>query len=605
MIAQPQNTNTAVISETSSLLPRNGLPNQSQHQTTWKYSWVFAVAVTTTVLVPSLIGGILFLVDLTDRLYPATLYAVHLSAALVSAWVQTSSGNKPLTSGFSLLDIYLCGFVYSSMTKIFETSFVDIDGSLVPEWMDYQRELWCIKFGMLLVVALRILFGSIAWLYVIYNACLPYCPSRIRRKHVLDVLEPIQTWIYSTFLKKHPHLKRKLNKFFLVCSVLSLVPLALCFLSCRRYLWRQPKDATLPRGCCDDLDTTECALPYPSFHHMRPDPSSKTGWRVNLQGGSLPPMKSDQNEMDFSFLQDLDGFSPMGGPILFYVEGLRESNEASSHGMKTNLFPTLPYNFQDSITERSSTFLWNVDAQKLVPHTARVDYLDDANPIILLIPHKPLNHATHYAVALINATAANGELIPATAGMQRLFSEEAGSTCSSDTQRLSRYQQVLLPSLIRAAPWLRFHNASDPSLQLMFDFVTMSDESLHPLRTMRDVTLEEIEASQQHEVEITRIQNQNCNRKQTLVARTIHGSLAVPWWLETERRDAILSKRALNIRKSNGSGGAKFTIHVPCSLYAAAVNDTSRKQRPLRAILEYGHGLFYNRNEASEYSLLR
>lgn len=603
----------ASISETSSLLPV-GLSTSSQlvdgvRTVTWKYPWVYAVAVTIIVLIPTLIGGILFLVDLTDRLYPSTPYAMHLTAALTGACFHTLSRtpSRLATSFFSVLDIYLCGFVYASITKIFETSFVDIDGSIVPEWMEYQRKLWLIKLGMSLVVAFRIFLGTVSLIYTIYNVeSLHLIHPIIRWTRVLDRLDQMQGWTHSILLKKLPHLKRRLGKLFLVCSFLSLAPLGLCFLSCRRYLWWQPQDIGVPRGCCDDLDATECALPYPSFHHMRRDPSSRTGWRVNVQGSLLPPMKSDQDEMDFSFLHDLDGFSPMGGPILFYVNGLRETKEAESHGMKSKVFPTLPYNFQDSITERSSTMLWNVEDKELIPHTARVDYLDAEHPIILLIPYKPLNHASHYAVALVNASDVNGEVLSPTPGMQKLFSRPDSPSCSSDSQRLDRYQQILLPSLTEAAPWLIFPNISAPfpSLQLMFDFVTMSDESLYPIRSMRDATLQEI-GEMDHQVTITKIQNQNCHRGETLVARTIHGSLAVPWWLENERRDAILSKRALKNQRSNGFVGAKFTIHVPCSLYAAAVNDTTRVQRPMRAILEYGHGLFYNRNEASEYSLLR
>lgn len=599
----------ATISETSSLLPVGSQPSDTVHSIGWNYPWIYAVAVTTLVLIPTLIGGIFFLYDLTDRLYPATPYALHMSAAMVGACFHTSSKTPSIlvTSLFSLLDIYLCGFVYSSMTRIFETSFVDIDGSIVPEWMEYQRKLWMIKLGMSLVLVLRVLFGSAFWLHMIAtNSSLQWIHPIIHWTQMLDRLEQFQAWTYSSILKGRPHMKGRLEKLFLVSTILSLAPLSFCFLSCRRYLFWQPKEGDVPRGCCDDLDPTECALPFPSFHHMRPDSSSRTGWRVNLQGSVLPPMKSDKKEMDFSFLHDLDGFSPMGGPILFYVEGLRETKEAESHGMKPNLFPTLPYDFQDSITELSSTMLWNVEDRQLIPHTARVDYLDPEKPIILLIPFKPLNHATHYAVALINATDANGGILSPTPGMYRLFSKTDSSSCSSDTQRLKRYQQKLLPSLMDAAPWLTFQNVSQPfpSLQLMFDFVTMSDDSLYSLRTIRDATLEEISGTD-HQVTISKIQNHNCHRDKTLVARTIQGSLAVPWWLENERRDAILSSRALENRKSNGFGEAKFTIHVPCSLYAAAINDTTREQRPLRAILEYGHGLFYNRNEASEYSLLR
>jgi hypothetical protein len=308
--------------------------------------------------------------------------------------------------------------------------------------------------------------------------------------------------------------------------------------------------------------------------------------------------------MDLSFLNDLDGFSPMA-PILFYFDGLRESFEAQQHFLNSAAYANLPYNFEDSITDRSITLLWDVEDGKLVPHTARVDYLDIEKPIILIVPSKPLKHATHYGVVLVNATGSSGHLLPPTFGMQRLWEDNSTMRCSSDTQRLQRYQQVLLPSLKSAAPWVRFESDQQPFPQLMFDFVTMSDDSLQPIRTIRDSTIQEIATWDSHQVDITKIVNSKCNNNKTLVARAIHGFLTVPWWLESESRDSFLSSTAVNNGKSNGVGQAKFSVYVPCSLYAAAVNDTTRIQRPLRAIIEYGHGVFYNRGEASEYSLLR
>jgi hypothetical protein len=38
-------------------------------------------------------------------------------------------------------------------------------------------------------------------------------------------------------------------------------------------------------------DMTECCLPFPSFHHMRSDSNTVTGWRVNLSGTELPPLR--------------------------------------------------------------------------------------------------------------------------------------------------------------------------------------------------------------------------------------------------------------------------------------------------------------------------
>ena len=194
--------------------------------------------------------------------------------------------------------------------------------------------------------------------------------------------------------------------------------------------------------------------------------------------------------------------------------------------------------------------------------------------------------------------------------MTALFSEikNNSQTCSRDPLRLERYQTVLIPSLRRAAPWLSQTNESsmveNGYLQLLFDFVTMSSDSLKPIRTVRDGTLRQV-SKRNHTVRTIKVVNHNCRRNDTLAARTIHGTISVPWWLVETRRDSVLSSVALKSGRTDNDFEANFVVIVPCSLRAAALNDTRRIQRPLRAIVEYGHGLFYNRAEAYGHSLKR
>jgi hypothetical protein len=53
-------------------------------------------------------------------------------------------------------------------------------------------------------------------------------------------------------------------------------------------------------------------------------------------------------------------------------------------------------------------------------------------------------------------------------------------------------------------------------------------------------------------------------------------------------------------------GVAKFRVHIPCSVWAGIVpqeNDGTVKPRQIKAVLEHGHGLFEDRNEASSYDM--
>jgi hypothetical protein len=51
-------------------------------------------------------------------------------------------------------------------------------------------------------------------------------------------------------------------------------------------------------------------------------------------------------------------------------------------------------------------------------------------------------------------------------------------------------------------------------------------------------------------------------------------------------------------------GKAKFVVHIPCSLRDAAIR-ASLGEAEMRAVMEFGHGLFYNRGEASDSFLIK
>lgn len=589
-----------ISTERSSLLSSANNKTDDASKMSWRDPWFWSSMVT-LVLLPTLVVAILFMVDLTDRVYPATPLALHLSVATIGArLVATSSKSSPwVYVVFCALDIFLCGFVYSGIVHGFKNGLIDLDGTIVQSWKPMVSRIFWMQIGMSTVVVLRLLLALAMILdTVAKHPKLEFLYRMAQKAKIIHIMEKVQLWTTSRILERWPNLKDFLARLFLLLLVMASLPLSLCLRSCHQNFFQSPP--ALHASCCDDLDTTDCFLPFPSFHHMRQDESSRTGWRVTLD--NLPPMRNG-DQVNLDFLDGLDGFSPMGGPILFYLEGLKASVEAQERGLTPNINPSLPYNLQDSLDPNLSiTLLWNVENQQLIPHTARLDYLDPKGPLVLLIPAQPLHHETHYAVAVMNAIDVEGSLLPPTRGMQRLFGENATLPCSRDIDRLKRYQEVLLPTLARASN--RTFSSLD-SLQLMFDFVTMSDESLEPVRIIRDGTLKQLNEEPKHEVKVTKIHNQNCRWPWTLVARTIDISLQVPWWLEADRRDATLDWNALQEKQSNGWGEAKVSIHVPCSLRAAAVNHTKHKQNTLNAILDYGHGLFYNRNEAYEYALLR
>jgi hypothetical protein len=304
----------------------------------------------------------------------------------------------------------------------------------------------------------------------------------------------------------------------------------------------------------------------------------------------------------------MDGFSTMA-PMLFYLDGLKEAHQAGIGQLKGS------NDIADSITPKSATLLLDVEAKVLVPHSAEIDYLDGPHPLVLLFPAFPLHHNRHYAVAVVNATDAHHHRLPPTLGMQTLLSNTTDNYTSSsstfDTSRKTRYMNTVIPALEQAASW--FIYASDTrSLQLLFDFHTISEKSqLGMARTFRDIAMKQISSVDwdwhKHVRTIRRI-DYDCSHPEAILARTVHAELDVPWFFDGQKsgsRGTFLDENSLLTGTTEHLGASKFLVHIPCSVEASTLGKTGDKSKPLRAILEFGHGLFGDRNEASDQFLLQ
>jgi hypothetical protein len=605
------------ISSTQILTPkpssRTAPESQSESQSdsllfTWQEPWELSLLATVLFLVPALLGSIWFLLHITSRIWPATFFSLHLCIALTKARhhvlyqdnsVVSSRLKKGILSFPPALDIFLFGYTYRGVVEVFDYFFNDIDGTTVVEWLTQKHCMRVLQLLGLLTVLSRIMVGGLCILSRWSTDGGSSSPS-LRLTPVL-VLDRFQNWMnHSSWVAglRQKQRRHRMQNIISVVTFGSLVWLSICVASCVSHytsfhLWLPHYDH------CDPLDTTECALPFPSFHHMVRDNSTVTGWRVNLRGEVLPLLRGGIR-VHLDFLNDLDGFSTMA-PILFYMEGLKEAYEL--HGSVIGL--QCPAHIEYSVTNRSITLLVNVDSGALVPHSAEIDYLDPERPLVLVFPAQPLYHGTHYALAVVDATDVHGKRMHPTLGMKRLLKGDA-----DDWEKLARYRDVVIPSLESAAPWVS-HTDDPGSLQLLFDFVTVSEEAqLGPIRAVRNGALHHLQSRHWgdwgNHVDVIKIRNEDCSKNDTLAARTIYASLDVPWFLDAYgrgHRGATLSSEALKSGKPVTIGKAKFVVIVPCSVQANALNPLNGT--PVRALLEYGHGLFYNRGEAYSHSLLR
>lgn len=271
------------------------------------------------------------------------------------------------------------------------------------------------------------------------------------------------------------------------------------------------------------------------------------------------------------------------------MEGLKEAYEDGDgrHGLQG------PEHISGSVTRKSVTFLIDINEKILVPHSAEIDYLDPKNPIVIIFPAEPLKHKSHYAVAVISASDKNGRKLPRTKGMMRVMK-------ATNSETRSRFASEVIPAIQTAIPW--FSMKKEPnSLQLLFDFVTVSEESqLGPTRAARDIALEHVEKWNWNDhVRVVSIIDDDCGGDDpSLIARTIHLSLDVPSFLQYESRYSFLDHKKIQREDDVTIGEAKAIFQIPCSLKHQAIGEGPGKE--LRAIVENGHGLFGNRGEVKD-----
>jgi hypothetical protein len=561
---------------------------------TWTNPWLPATFVTLGLGAPVLFGNILVFNLLTGKIWPASPLVLHLFGSLVVArcyvlkeeWLQQPI-MRLLTSVASLADIVLFAFVYPLIWGAFvENFFMDNDDTVVIEWSNFYWGMRLFRIIGFIAALLRTILGATTIM------------ARVLSRHKGGAFSHNAVLLRSLRCLAQPYkgitpsfnVSLRLATLWLLNVILffSACILIWCMVSLGVHLL--PTNAPQYGSSCDPLDETECIFPFPSFHHMMRDNTTATGWRVNLQENDLPPLKG-QSKPNPDALNKLDGFSTMA-PLLFYVEGLKEAQDAGVDQLQGLS------SIAQSMTAQSVTLLLDVSAQSLVAHSAEIDYADRKHPCVMVMPAAPLKHNSHYALAVVNARDAFGRRLDQTRGMQYLLAD-------NKSDRRARYMDILVPALEASAEWLSFANGTD-SLQLLFDFQTISEVSqLGTVRAVRDGVLAELDSkdwSWEEHVRTIRVVNHDCSSTKAKTARTVHAEMDVPWFLESfgpGQRAALVDSGALLADRSSRLGVAKFVVNVPCSVRAAALGIGGGQ--PVRAVMEYGHGFLNNRNETGGY----
>jgi hypothetical protein len=304
--------------------------------------------------------------------------------------------------------------------------------------------------------------------------------------------------------------------------------------------------------------------------------------------------KGRKNRKHVSKLNQMDGFST-SGPMLFYMNGFKEGHvkQRLTTSNATTIIQTRligPNEMHYSITNQSVTLLLDIKSRELVPHFAEIDYLDEEKPLVIIQPSKVLNHNRQYAVIVIDAIDEYGIKLPVSNHLSLLL-ELNESLSTKEKRRGSFYIDTVLPYLYHAAPFINEENC----IQFMFDFHTMSQSSQldKPIQII-DATLEQLNAQSwtwnDTNVKAIKIIDNDCSEVGEMTSRIIHASINLPHYLkDANSRYSAIDTDALENNTPNGHIPVKVLISTPCSL--------SLHTKPLRAILDYGHGFLGSRKE--------
>jgi hypothetical protein len=190
----------------------------------------------------------------------------------------------------------------------------------------------------------------------------------------------------------------------------------------------EPGHGTDPTNlaACDDLDTSQCLLPFPNDWWTRPDPTTLTGRRVDFTTLAMPrnvagiPINpSDYNE--------LDGFSP-GATIITHIPGVdTQAALAANHLVTQSNIGRYAAKHQRVVVIDAATGkrwpIWSeIDANAGSP----------AKSNLFIHPAVNFHYATRYIVAIRNLVDSHGVKITPTSQFRSYLN---GTAAPSDPRR--------------------------------------------------------------------------------------------------------------------------------------------------------------------------
>jgi hypothetical protein len=311
---------------------------------------------------------------------------------------------------------------------------------------------------------------------------------------------------------------------------------------------------------CNPIIGDDCLTPFPSTFHEQVDPSSPTGYRVQLGSGALPqersgiPLKPDR-------LNSKDGFSPATPFVVYFAKGVDASPFWGWKDPTPSLAPTAAVQVIEydtgarvlAFAELDANVSGETDRQALLIH-----------PLVRLKP------ATRYVIALVGLNDAQGApLAPAPFRALR----DGTPLSASLTPLKPRYDEIFA-ALGRAG-------VARGSLALAWDVVTASDATATGhLLGMRDHALALADAGQ-----LGYTITSSTDGTDPHLLRQVLATVQVPSYLADD------TGKSMMVFDAAGNPSPRAIVDVPIVINVPRCAATATAPLP---VVVFGHGLFGN-----------
>ncbi|HET7531401.1 MAG TPA: hypothetical protein VFJ98_10620 [Mycobacteriales bacterium] len=371
-------------------------------------------------------------------------------------------------------------------------------------------------------------------------------------------------------------------------------------------------DPTNPAGC-DPIDPAQCLLPYPNDWFTKPDASSATGRRLDLDLLAMP-RNIEGKPVEPQEWNRSDGFSA-GAQILTLVPGMTKNADIAASGIA----PVTDLGLNDDPTVDAGAILLDVETGRRVPVWGEVDqYTDEAGPVqtgsvqqdLMIHPAVNLTDGHRYIVALRHLVTDDGSVAQPSAAFQAY---RDGTAPLTDPRRA--HMENLFTTLAQAG-------IARDNLYLAWDFTTASTDNVTGrLLAMRDDAFHQlgddnladgIVEGRSPSFTVDSVSNFTPDQD-SQIARRIMGHFTVPCYIaptcEPPTKCDQVSQGVVDDCPTPGqfaldptdpdakpqqTPGQTYSANFICNVGRAAY-DAHTLMRPV----EYGHGLFGGAGEVN------